>query len=158
MIKPVTRFPSPSLITAALMALCAMSAAARTVSVASIGETAAQLAFGDADGKTYQLARCYGDEDGGATTNMWDSFEILGTVAAGDTSRTVALPAGWGSTVTHLRYFLLSRPYAADLEFIGTSSKNTPAGVYFDSGVKARDGTKMVAELMVYSDSRSGTF
>ena len=89
------------------IALAASAASARTVSVASIGETAAQLAFGDADGKAYKLAVCYGDEDGGATTNTWDSFKVLGNVAAADTSRTVALPTGWGSTVTHLRYFLL---------------------------------------------------
>lgn len=87
--------------------MAAIPTAARTVSVVSIGETTAQIAFGDADGKAYKLAVCYGDEDGGATTNMWDSFEVLGNVAAADTSRTVALPAGWGSTVTHLRYFLL---------------------------------------------------
>ena len=147
-----------SIVPAALVALHATSAAARTVSVASVGETGAALLFGDADGKAYQLAVCYGDEDGGATTAGWDTCEILGAVGAAETSRTVALPAGWGSTVTHLRYFLLTRPYAADLEFIGTSNKNTPAGVYFDSGVKARDGTRMVAELMVYSDSGNKEF
>ncbi|MBR3085191.1 MAG: hypothetical protein IKH04_02185 [Kiritimatiellae bacterium] len=147
-----------SIVPAALVALHATSAAARTVSVASVGETGAALLFGDADGKAYQLAVCYGDEDGGATTAGWDTCEILGAIGAAETSRTVALPAGWGSTVTHLRYFLLTRPYAADLEFIGTSNKNTPAGVYFDSGVKARDGTRMVAELMVYSDSGNKEF
>ena len=159
--KTVTRFLSSGGSAAAVIrgaaasviALVATSAAARTVSVASVGETAAQLAFAADDGKAYRLAVCYGDEDGGATTNAWDSFELLGTVGAAETSRTVALPTGWGSTVTHLRYFLLSRPYAADLEFIGTGNKKTPAGVFFDSGVKAKDGTKMVAELMVYSDS-----
>ncbi len=164
--KTVTRFLSSGGSAAAVIrgaaasviALVATSAAARTVSVASVGETAAQLAFGDADGKAYRLAVCYGDEDGGATTNAWDSFELLGTVGAAETSRTVALPTGWGSTLTHLRYFLLSRPYAADLEFIGTGNKNTPAGVFFDSGVKAKDGTKMVAELMVYSDSGNKEF
>ena len=36
----------------AIASLCATSAAARTVSVASVGESAAALAFGDADGKT----------------------------------------------------------------------------------------------------------
>ena len=164
--KTVTRFLSSGGSVAAVIrgaaasviALVATSAAARTVSVASVGETAAQLAFAAADGKAYRLAVCYGDEDGGATTNAWDSFELLGTVGAAETSRAVALPTGWGSTVTHLRYFLLSRPYAADLEFIGTGNKNTPAGVFFDSGVKAKDGTKMVAELMVYSDSDNKEF
>ena len=153
--KTVTRFLSSGGSAAAVIrgaaasviALVATSAAARTVSVASVGETAAQLAFAADDGKAYRLAVCYGDEDGGATTNAWDSFELLSTVGAAETSRTVALPTGWGSTVTHLRYFLLSRPYAADLEFIGTGNKKTPAGVFFDSGVVARDGTKMVAEM-----------
>ncbi len=155
--KLVTRHMS--LVTAAFVsAAAATSAAARTVSVASVGETAAQLAFAAADGKAYRLAVCYGDEDGGATTNAWDSFELLGTVGAAETGATVALPTGWGSSVTHLRYFLLSRPYAADLEFIGTGNKNTPAGVFFDSGVKAKDGTKMVAELMIYSDSGNKEF
>jgi len=44
--------------------MAAIPTAARTVSVVSIGETAAQIAFGDADGKAYKLAVCYGDEDG----------------------------------------------------------------------------------------------
>ena len=92
----------------AIAALCAASAAARTVSVASVGESAAALAFGDADGKTYRLAVGYGDEDGGATTAGWDACDVLGSVGAAETSRTVALPAGWGSTATHLRFFLLT--------------------------------------------------
>ena len=143
---------------ALVIALAATAANARTVSVFSVGETAAQLAFGDADGKEYKLAVCYGATDGGAATNTWDNYEVVGTVGAAETSHTVALPTGWGSTVSHLRYFLLSRPYAADLEFIGTGNKNTPAGVFFDSGVKAKDGTKMVAKLMVYSDSGNKEF
>ena len=129
----VTRFSA-----LAIAALCAASAAARTVSVASVGESAAALAFGDADGKTCRLAVCYGDEDGGATTAGWDACDVLGSVGAAETSRTVALPTGWGSTATHLRFFLLTPEIPEDatrVEYLQSTGAQ-----FIDTGIRGRVG------------------
>ena len=96
----------------ALLALvCALAvptaSLARTVSVAAIKDGAATAAFGDPDGAAYTLAWGYGPADGGDTTNGWAHFETLGAVAADATAATYPLPAGWGDTATHLRFFLL---------------------------------------------------
>ena len=96
----------------ALLALvCALAvptaSLARTVSVAAIRDGAATAAFGDPDGAAYTLAWGYGPADGGAATNAWAHFETLGAVAADATAATYPLPAGWGDTATHLRFFLL---------------------------------------------------
>ena len=92
-----------------ICALCAMTAsAARTVSIASVSDSSVTLAFGDADGADYTLAWGYGDNDGGANTNAWDTFATVGTVAADAVTTSVTLPQGWGTTVSHLRFFLLA--------------------------------------------------
>ncbi len=96
----------------ALLALvCALAvptaSLARTVSVAAIRDGAATAAFGDPDGAAYTLAWGYGPADGGDTTNGWAHFETLDAVAADATAATYPLPAGWGDTATHLRFFLL---------------------------------------------------
>ena len=129
-------------IVAAVAAICALAlpcaSFARTVSIASAADSALTLAFGDADGSAYTLAWGYGAADGGPATNAWDSFEILGTVAADATSQTVPLPANWGDTVKSIRFFLLapeSRPYATRLEYIQSSGSQ-----WIDTGVQGRVG------------------
>ena len=132
-----------SLVTAAL---AATAASARTVSVAAIRDGAATAAFGDPDGAAYTLAWGYGPADGGASTNAWAHFETLGEVAADATSRSVALPAGWGATATHLRFFLLEPelPAAATrveyLESSGTQWINTGVNLYSNDTVVAEYG------------------
>ena len=130
---------------ALFVALAASSASARTVSIASATASALTLAFGDADGAAYTLAWGCGVSDGGPATNAWDSFEILGTVAADATSQTVPLPADWGDTVKSLRFFLLapeSYPYAKRLEYIESSGSQ-----WIDTGVRGKVG--VVAEVDV---------
>ena len=129
-------------IVAAVAAICALAlpcaSLARTVSIASATDSALTLAFGDADGNAYTLAWGCGAADGGIATNAWDSFEILGTVAADATSQTVPLPANWGDTVKSIRFFLLapeSRPYATRLEYIQSSGSQ-----WIDTGVQVRVG------------------
>ena len=80
----------------------------RRVEVTGLSATTATLSFGATDGKAYTLAVGWGDADGGANTNAWTNFAVLGAVGASETTRTVALPQGWGGTgATRLRYFLL---------------------------------------------------
>ena len=137
--KLVTRHLS--LVTAALVAV---AASARTVSVAAVKDGAATAAFGDADGATYTLAWGYGPADGGADTNDWAHFETLGEVADGDTSRSVALPAGWGETATHLRFFLLEPEIPAGatrVEYIEATGTQ-----WIDTGVNLYSNDTVVAE------------
>ncbi|MCR5750859.1 MAG: hypothetical protein K6G91_02755 [Kiritimatiellae bacterium] len=133
------------IVTAMIAAFAAIFAAnaARTIALGELSSASVELSFGETDGNVYMLAWGYGDEDGGSATNAWDTFETLGTVAAGDTSRTVQLPAGWQSSVTHLRFFLLAPetlPYATRLEYIQSSGSQ-----WIDTGVRGRIGVS--AEL-----------
>ena len=100
-----------TLLVAALAATTA--SAARSVSITSVSNGNATLAFDASDGAAYTLAIGYGASDGGADTNAWDTFATLGNVAANATTQTVALPDGWGSSVKHLRFFLLDTPLPA---------------------------------------------
>ena len=112
--------------------------ASRTVSISSVLNGNAALAFGVPDGASYTLAWGYGASDGGAATNAWDTFAILGTVAAADTTQTVALPTGWGASITHLRFFLLDAPLpvgATRLEYIQSSGSQ-----WIDTGIKGKVG------------------
>ena len=129
---------------ALVIALAATAASARTVSVAAIRDGAATAAFGDPDGAAYTLAWGYGTADGGAATNGWAHFETLGAVAADATSRSVALPAGWGNTVTHLRFFLLEPelPSAATrVEYVEATGTQ-----WIDTGVNLCSNDTVVAE------------
>ena len=142
----------------AVLVICALAVPAasfaRTVSIASATDSALTLAFGDADGSVYTLARGYGAGDGGSATNAWDSFEILGTVAADATSQTVPLPANWGDTVKSLRFFLLepeTRPYATRLEYIESTGTQ-----WIDSGVNGETGLKFRADL-AWDTSHTGS-
>ena len=134
-----------SLVTAAVVAaVAATSAAARSVSVAAVKDGAATAVFGDSDGATYTLAWGYGPADGGADTNDWAHFETLGQVAAADTSRSVALPAGWGDTFTHLRFFLLEPEIPAGatrIEYIEATGTQ-----WIDTGVNLYSNDTVVAE------------
>ena len=132
-------------VTCAFFALAALSLGARTVSVSSVAGGNVSLAFGDADGAAYTLAWGYGATDGGASTNAWNTYAIIGTVAAGETSRTVPLPAGWGSSVMHLRFFLLDAPLPAGatrLEYIESTGTQ-----WIDSGVNGATGLKFIGDL-----------
>ena len=141
-------------IVAAVAAICALAlpcaSLARTVSIASATDSALTLAFGDADGNAYTLAWGCGAADGGTATNAWDSFEILGTVAADATSQTIPLPANWGDTVKSLRFFLLepeTRPYAKRLEYIASSQNKDSPTQWIDTQVLGKVG--VVAEIDV---------
>ena len=59
------------------------------------GSLTLDLAFdaGDAD---RTLAVVWGPQHGGETTNGWAHAEVLGTVAAGDTSYSYSMPSTWG--------------------------------------------------------------
>ncbi len=132
-----------TLLAAALVATTA--SAARSVSITSVSNGNATLAFDAPDGAAYTLAWGYGASDGGADTNAWDAFETLDTVSANASTQTVALPVGWGSSVKHLRFFLLDTPLptgATRLEYIKSTGTQ-----WIDSGVNAETGLKFCGDL-----------
>ncbi|MBR4612764.1 MAG: hypothetical protein IKO40_08615, partial [Kiritimatiellae bacterium] len=132
-----------TLLAAALAATTA--SAARSVSITSVSNGNATLAFDASDGAAYTLAWGYGASDGGADTNAWDTFATLGNVAANATTQTVALPDGWGSSVKHLRFFLLDTPLPAGatrLEYIKSSGTQ-----WINSGVNGETGLKFCGDL-----------
>ncbi|MBR1608875.1 MAG: hypothetical protein IJ678_04585 [Kiritimatiellae bacterium] len=139
---------------AAAFAFAAMTeSAARTVSVASVSGENAVLSFGGADGSAYTLAWGYGASDGGSATNAWDAFEVIGSVAAGDTSRTVALPAGWGSSVSHARFFLLEPEIPADatrVEYLQSSGSQ-----WIDTKVRGKVGVEAEVDFSCTTDGDS---
>ena len=133
-----SKFLAATTIATALVATTA--SAARTVSITSVSNGNATLAFDASDGAAYTLAIGYGASDGGADTNAWDTFATLGNVAANVTTQTVALPAGWGSSVKHLRFFLLDTPLPAGatrLEYIKSTGTQ-----WINSGVNGETGLK----------------
>ena len=98
-----------------------------SVAVTEQTATTATLAFGNgADGSKLFLA--YGATDGGADKNAWDSFEDLGAIAAGETSRTVTLPAALQATGLKYRFFLMKTddlPYASEVASFTSSGGQT---------------------------------
>ena len=130
---------------AAAVALAVPTASlARTVEIAAIKDGAATAAFGDADGSAYTLAWGYGPADGGADTNAWVHFETLGTVAANAATASYPLPAGWGDTVTNLRFFLLEPeiPAAATrVQYLESSGTQ-----WLNSGVNLCSNDTIVAD------------
>ena len=142
---------APAVIVA--VALCATTAVARTVSVSSVSSTSASLAFGGADGAAYTLAWGYGATDGGTATNDWDTFEILGTVAADAVTTSVTLPQGWGNTVSHLRFFLIesappATPYAKRLEYIASAGD-----AWINTGIKGQVGITAEVDFSCTTDA-----
>ena len=132
-----------TLLVAALVATTA--SAARSVSITSVSNGNATLAFDAPDGAAYTLAWGYGASDGGADTNAWDAFETLDTVSANASTQTVALPAGWGSSVKRLRFFLLDTPLPAGatrIEYIKSSGTQ-----WINSGVNGETGLKFCGDL-----------
>ena len=121
--------PRKSAVLAALAAEPAVADFAETwrrVEVTDISATTATLSFGATDGHAYTLAVGWGDADGGADTNAWANFAVLGAVGASETSRTVALPQGWGGVgATRLRWFLLGdeQSPAERLQYVDSGSR-----------------------------------
>ncbi|MBQ6248111.1 MAG: hypothetical protein IJK04_14660, partial [Kiritimatiellae bacterium] len=147
----------------ALLALvCALAVPtasfARTVSVAAIKDGLATAAFGDADGAAYTLAWGYGAADGGDATNGWAHFETLGAVAADATSRSVALPAGWGDTATHLRFFLLGPNLPAGatrVEYLQSAQTKDSPTQWIDTDVVGKAGVEAEVDFMWTAGSDS---
>lgn len=119
---------------------CAVSAAfaeARTVSiVASENPGSVKLEFGDPENQdTLYLHAAYGAKDGGDTPGGWANFVYVADITPDMTEYDCILPKGWGTKVTHVRYFLTTEnpAYAFSYDHI-TFKGNNSNGSYFKTG------------------------
>lgn len=113
----------------------------RTVSVVQnkTGDatTSVTLNFGEGTSAN-KLFLAYGAEAGAAdSTNGWTSVVQLDDVAATETSRTVDVPEGWGSSVKYLRFFTEKKISGATaVSYLSSSSGTSAGGPYIDTGFK----------------------
>ena len=113
------------------------ASAERSISiVASEVPGAVKLVFGEAPSQdTLYLHAAYGTTDGGDTPGDWENFVYVADVTADMTEYDCALPSGWGTSVTHVRYFLTTEhvDYSIAYEYIKFKGDNAN-GSYFKTG------------------------
>ena len=136
---------------------CAVSAAvaeARTVSiVASENPGSVKLEFGDPENQdTLYLHVGYGLIDGGDTPGGWANFVYVADITPDMTEYDCILPKGWGTSVTHVRYFLTTEhvDYAFSYDHI-TFKGNNSNGSYF-----VTDYTPIPSKTHVVTDFKLG--
>ena len=130
----------------------AVQAEARSVSISGTSgtgsDTVFQLAFG-AGTATNRLYLAYGAKDGGDDPDAWEHLTEIAEIQPGTASYSCSAPAGWGTDVNYLRFFLgvrVSLPYDYAVEYLQSSGKE-----YFDTDV-VRAST-ISAELDIKVDS-----
>ena len=118
-------------------ALADPAVAERSISiVASETPGAVKLVFGEAPSQdTLYLHAAYGATDGGDTPGDWEKFVYVADVTADMTEYDCALPSGWGTSVTRVRYFLTTEhvDYSIAYEYIKFKGDNAN-GSYFKTG------------------------
>jgi len=128
------------------------AAMARTVSVVEMGENTVKLAFGDADGKAYNLCLAYGTTDGGSDKYAWTSFtKDVATIAADQTEYTYTIPSEVIAANAHYRLFLMQTsnlPYTQELTYI-ESVQNGTQTQYIKTGVKGNPGIRVESDLSI---------
>ena len=111
--------------------------AERSVSiVASEVPGSVKLVFGAPSSQdTLYLHVGYGTTDGGDKPGDWENFTYVADVTADMTEYDCVLPSGWGTSVTHVRYFLTTEhvDYSIAYEYIDFKGNNAN-GSYFKTG------------------------
>lgn len=92
-----------------------------------------KLTFGGA-ASANKLYMVYGAADKGVTTEGWDHVVALADIAADETTRTVSVPEGWGTTVTAMR-FLAQRPIPGGsvVTYLSSEGANQNGGPFIDT-------------------------
>ena len=128
--------------------------AERSISiVASETPGAVKLVFGAASSQdTLFLHVGCGTTDGGDTPGGWENFVYVADVTADMTEYDCALPSGWGTSVTHVRYFLTTEhvDYSIAYEYIKFKGTNVN-GWYF-----VTDYTPIPSKTHVVTDFKLG--
>ena len=100
---------------------------------------------------TIPLYVAYGADYGGERTNGWDNVVKVGDIAASTTSASVALPAGWGSTVRFLRFFLSDEVEFLD-KVVTSGTQYIDTGLYPDRNFKAEVRAKVLSGSTISGD------
>ena len=100
---------------------------------------------------TLPLYVAYGADYGGETTNGWDNVVKVGDIAASTTSASVALPAGWGSTVRFLSFFLLDEVEILD-KVVTSGTQYIDTGLYPNRNFKAEVRAKVLSGSTIDRD------
>lgn len=137
---------------------CAVSAAfaegERTISIsASENPGSVKLEFGDPENQdTLYLHVGYGPTDGGDTPGGWANFVYVADITPDMTEYDCILPKGWGTSVTHVRYFLTTEhvDYAFFYDHI-TFKGNNANGSYFKT-----DYTPIPSKTHIVTDFKVG--
>lgn len=111
--------------------------------------TSHTLTFDEGDIGTYALYRAYGRLSGGDRTNDWEYVEKVADVAAATTTMDVNVPAGWGTTVKYLRYFLILDAEAngfTPVKYISSINQNSSSPMYINTGVQLVYGETLLVE------------
>ena len=124
-------------------ALADPAVAERSISiVASEVPGAVKLVFGAASSQdTLYLHVGYGTTDGGDTPAGWANFVYVADITPDMTEYDCVLPSGWGTSVTHVRYFLTTEhvDYSIAYEYIEFKG-NGQNGSYFLPKTKTGNG------------------
>ena len=130
-------------LTALFVAIAAVSAYGRTVSVSSMarnsqGRLTANLALSTGD--TAVLYVAYGATDGGSDFDAWDTRRPVAMVAGDTTSYTYTLPSDLGDDVVAVRFFLLEDydiPLTKRYDYIQTDGSQYVETSFTPSGLSA---------------------
>ena len=141
------------------LALAAASATARTVSITDTHyadgvASSFDLAIGAGE-KEEGLYMAYGNLDGGDDINAWENVSKVADIPAATTTYAVSAPAGWGTSVTALRFFMATvadLPYEVQYEYIYSTGRE-----YADTGYLATDSTKAAIDMAFLSCAAKAT-
>lgn len=144
---------------------CAVSAAvaeARTVSiVASENPGSVKLEFGDPENQdTLYLHAAYGAKDGGDTPGGWANFVYVADITPDMTEYDCILPKGWGTKVTHVRYFLTTEhvDYAFSYEYIKFKGDNSNGSYFMTDYTPTPSKTHVVTDFKLGADRNMALF
>ena len=136
--------------------------AERSISiVASEVPGAVKLVFGEAPSQdTLYLHVGYGTTDGGDTPGGWANFVYLADITPDMTEYDCILPAGWGTKVTHVRYFLTTEhvDYAFSYEYIKFKGDNSNGSYFMTDYTPIPSKTHVVADFKLTANQNMAIF
>lgn len=136
--------------------------AERSISiVASETPGAVKLVFGEAPSQdTLYLHVGYGTTDGGDTPAGWERFTYVADITADMTEYDCVLPSGWGTSVTHVRYFLTTEnpDYAVAYEYINFKGNNSNGSYFITDYTPIPSKTHIVADFKPTANQNMAIF
>ena len=136
--------------------------AERSISiVASEVPGSVKLVFGEASSQdTRYLHVGYGTTDGGDKPAGWDNFVYVADITADMTEYDCVLPSGWGTSVSHVRYFLTTEnpDYAVAYEYINFKGNNSNGSYFITDYTPIPSKTHVIADFKLKADRNMALF